>query len=242
MAETRLPIFSQSRQTLQAQVHGVLANRKWHCRGHEYPNIQTGQLAGGGGIQGLQRGSKTRPGLVIESQNQHCATCRKTTRWDRWTGRQTRGNAPASIPQHLQRRVQEFYGFKDTVEGRKRPAHELVIDHRFPMIRWAATEPRLSSEMPESEIMKKFQLLKADRSGNHNLLKSRVCESCLRGGQRGTPFGILWFYKGGIRWPHGVPTRGPRAEDGCKGCGWYNFDQWRQSLNAAIALAGSRRR
>ncbi|NES89595.1 MAG: restriction endonuclease, partial [Okeania sp. SIO2B9] len=34
--------------------------------------------------------------------------------------------------------------------------------------------------MSETEIKQKFQLLKKDSAGNHNLLKSRSCEFCIK--------------------------------------------------------------
>ncbi|HEY5042755.1 MAG TPA: hypothetical protein VIK53_12210 [Verrucomicrobiae bacterium] len=72
--------------SLQSKVLAVLQDTKWHCRSHEYKRIPSGQLAGGGGIQGLQRGTSARSGLKIESKTDHCAQCKRKTRWDRWTG------------------------------------------------------------------------------------------------------------------------------------------------------------
>jgi hypothetical protein len=75
--------------------------------------------------------------------------------------------------------------------------------------------------------------LKKDAAGNHNLLKSRSCERCIKLGKRGTPFGIRFWYKGDENWssPH---TKGLEAEEGCVGCGWYDFDTWRTALNEKI--------
>jgi len=72
--------------------------------------------------------------------------------------------------------------------------------------------------MSEDEINKKFQLLKKDASGNHNLLKSRSCKRCIKTGKRGTPFGIKFWYKGGENWSC-ADQKGAEAA-GCVGCGW----------------------
>ena len=122
--------------SLQAKVFGVLKDKQWHCRSHEYKRIPSGQLAGGGGIQGLQRGTKDRPGVKIESKTDYCEQCRARTRWDRWTGEHQSANAPAGISNALKGKILAHFGHKDVIEQRVRPAHELVIDHRFPMIRW----------------------------------------------------------------------------------------------------------
>lgn len=220
--------------TLQEQVRAVLEDQNWHCRRHEYTSVPSGQLAGGGGIQGLQRGNKSRPGLVIESRTELCEICQARTRQDRWTGELRSSNAAANIPLSLRRRVLDYYGYVDAIEGRARPSHELVIDHRFPMERWGAAEQPNDAAMSEEDIEQKFQLLKKDDSGNHNLLKSRDCERCIDKKIRGRPFSIAFWYSGGEFWPEDVPDSGPEAEEGCIGCGWYDFAAWRNGLNHAL--------
>ena len=91
--------------------------------------------------------------------------------------------------------------------------------------------------MSEQEIKRKFQLLKKDEGGNHNLLKSRACERCIAHKKRGTPLGIKFWYVGGEDWPLEV-ERGPEAEPGCHGCGWYDFQAWRDALNKHLAEDG----
>jgi hypothetical protein len=222
--------------SLQAEVLKVLRDKKWHCRSHEYKHIASEQLAGGGGIQGLQRGTKNRPGLKIETKKEDCKQCGWKTTWDRWTGAYQSTNAPASIPKALQHKILAHFGNMDVIEQRVRPVHELVIDHRFPMIRWDAAELKLSPKMSEKEIEEKFQLLKFDTGGNHNLLKSRACETCFKTGKRGTPFGIEFFYHSKGDWHKNVPPLGVEAEKGCVGCGWYDFAKWREALNLKLSV------
>ncbi len=222
------------KDSTQYKVFNLLSDRKWHCRECEGKKIGSGQYAGGGGIQGLQRGTRNRPGLAIETEKRYCENCQMIRLGDRWTGEIKSANSAANIPASLVQRILEVYSYIDVIEKRQRPAHELIIDHRFPMERWGESESPHLASMSDEEIKKKFQLLKKDSSGNHNLLKSRSCERCIKTGKRGTPFGIRFWYKGREDWPS-VHQRGAEAEEGCVGCGWYNFEAWRDALNQNLA-------
>ncbi|MGB7276115.1 MAG: hypothetical protein WBC69_22690 [Geitlerinemataceae cyanobacterium] len=222
--------------SFQYKLFNLLSDKFWHCRTHEGKQVASDQYAGGGGIQGLERGNRSgRPGLVIETKREYCQTCQKVTTWDRWTGEMREANASANISPQLAQRILKFYGYRDVIEGRQRLPHELVIDHRFPMERWGRIEPNHDVNMSDSEIFRKFQLLKKDSYGNHNLLKSRSCERCIQTGKRGTPMGIKFWYSGSENWSDNIPQSGIEAEQGCVGCGWYNFETWRNTLNATKA-------
>ncbi len=220
--------------SLQAEYFHLLSDQASHCRKCAQLAIGSEQLAGGGGVQGLQRGTKNRPGLVIETTSKYCEKCGKKTRWDRWTGEFQQSNSASGIPESLQKRVFEHYGYVDAIEQRKRQAHELTVDHRVPMERWGESEENNDANMSEEDIQRKFQLLKKDSSGNHNLLKSRACERCIKTGKRGYPMGVKYFYEGDEDWPAGCPDTGKEAEEGCIGCGWYDVEAWRQSLNSQL--------
>ena len=231
--DVAVELFAFRRGSTQSRVFGLLSDKQWHCRKHEGAVIASGQYAGGGGIQGLQRGSGTRPGLEIQQKREPCSVCNETTTWDKWTGQIKEANAAANLPPRLIDRILTEYAFEDVIEQRVRAKHELVIDHRFPMERWGQSELPNPVTMTAAEIRQKFQLLKKDAAGNHNLLKSRACERCIATGRRGTPFGIAFWYVGGENWD--VPVqRGPEAEQGCVGCGWYDFAAWRKSLNQRL--------
>ena len=233
LVETLRATFKEG--TIISKVFNLLSDQKWHCRSCEGRKIASSdQYAGGGGIQGLERGTKSRSGLIIESENYDCQVCQKKTRWDRWTGKTRTANASTNIPPKLIERILSAYRYIDVIEQRKRAKHELVIDHRFPMERWGEVEKSNNPEMTDDEIRAKFQLLKKDSTGNHNLLKSRSCERCIETGKRGTPFGIRFWYEGDENWSQDIPQRGKDAEQGCVGCGWYDFETWRKELNKKL--------
>jgi hypothetical protein len=120
----------------------------------------------------------------------------------------------------------------DAYEGKLGRKEGLLPDHKFPEARWDNNVKRDDlSVLTESEILDDFQLLTNQR----NLHKREVCRGCLQTGQRGFPFGIQYFYKGGSSWDPKIPTRGPDAKQGCIGCGWYDLEAWRQSLNNEIS-------
>lgn len=220
--------------TIKKKVFDLLSDQKWHCRECEGKQIASQQYAGGGGIQGLERGTQKIPGLEIISKLDYCKDCKKKTQWDCWTGETKQANFATNLPEQLIKKILLFYNYIDVIEQRKRPRHELIIDHRFPMERWGEHEKKQDPKMSEEEIKSKFQLLKKDDTGNHNLLKSRACENCIRTGKRGTPFGIRFWYKGDENWPDDIPEKGKEAEQGCVGCGWYNFEKWRETLNQKL--------
>lgn len=217
--------------SLQGQYFRMLSDCRPHCRKCAQQQIGSEQLAGGGGVQGLQRGNKSRPGIVIVSESRHCSICKKTTKWDCWTGEFKEANSAAGISHRLQERILNHYDYGDVIEQRKRSSHELIVDHRFPMERWGNAESHNPDDMSVEEIERRFQLLKKDDSGNHNLLKSRACERCIASGKRGFPLGIKFYYSGTEDWPIDCPTSGIDAERGCFGCGWYDFAAWRNALN-----------
>lgn len=219
------------RAKLQPAIFDRLSDCEWHCRDCAGKGIDSKQYAGGGGIQGLERGTKSRPGLVIISQTAVCNECNETKACDKWTGEYKQSNAASGIPKKLQKAILQHYNYTDCIEQRVRQAHDLIIDHRFPMERRGAIEASNPSTMTPDEIEAKFQLLKKDDSGNHNLLKSRACERCIATRKRQYPLGINFFYEGSEDWSSEYPDYGPDAEKGCIGCGWYNFATWRAALN-----------
>lgn len=222
----------------QGRYFQILIDKQFHCRRCAQTQIHSGQLAGGGGVQGLERGTKSRPGIVIISKRDLCPICNKCDYFDRWTGEFKVSNAASSIPRKIKLKILNYYSYTDCIECRRRTAAELVIDHRFPMERWGSPEIFNYNNITDTDIQQRFQLLKKDSFGNHNLLKSRACEHCLATGKRGYPFGIKFYYAGSEEWPSGCPSIGPAAEQGCIGCGWYDISRWRYELNRLLLEQG----
>ena len=217
--------------TIVYQVYQVLSDHQWHCRRCQYAHIGSTQIAGGSGIQGLQHGNKSRPGMRIESTNDFCYSCEKTTRHDSWDGTFEAAVQAASMAPAFANRVYEVLGKRDIVEGTERPLNQLTIDHKLPMIRWDEHTQETQTnyaEMSDDDIRTTFQLLKkSNGSASHNQLKSRACERCFRYGLRGEPLGISFFYEGDSHWE----PQDKKDPEGCEGCGWYDFDLWRKRLN-----------
>ncbi len=224
--------FDSSTKT--GMVFQVLKDHQWHCRECEYKHTGITQIAGGSGIQGLQRGNRSRLGLVIESGNHFCEKCDRTTRHDRWQGQFQAAVQAASMPSKFVKRAVALLKSRDVIEGTERPTNQLTIDHKLPMIRWDEAMARKQTnyaEMSDQFILRHFQLLKkSNGSVSHNLLKSRACERCFRRRERGTPFGIRFFYSGGPDWE----PKDRKDATGCRGCGWYDFDKWRIALNKKL--------
>jgi hypothetical protein len=131
----------------------------------------------------------------------------------------------------LRRKIIKALNMHDAFENATRSEASLLPDHKFPEIRWDTQTKEINSdEMSERDIRSKFQLLTNQR----NLQKREVCRACFQSGLRGKPFGINYFYKGQESWPHNIPKTGKLAEKGCIGCGWYDLDTWRSSLNARL--------
>lgn len=122
----------QSHDSKIFQTSEILVDRNWHCR-HEYEHINSDQPAGGGGIQALKRGTKSRPGLEIESENQHCDDCGKTRKYDRWTGEFKSAVTAAEMSAEVKEEILDHYGYRDAIDNRERDEHDLIIDHRVPV-------------------------------------------------------------------------------------------------------------
>lgn len=113
-------------------------------------------------------------------------------------------------------------------EFSKSNKHGLLPDHKFPEIRWdEETKSENPEKMTATEIKEKFQLLDNQR----NQQKREVCRKCFQTGLRGKLYGLNYFYDGDENWPFEVPKVGKAAEKGCVGCGWYDIQKWRDSLN-----------
>ena len=129
--------------------------------------------------------------------------------------------ARTSIPPQISKRAKELYGCVDEYSVRVEPANQLEIDHRVPQVRWTSNEED-NSNLSDEQIIEKFMLL----SRANNLLKSRICEECVKTGKRGKGYKVVEFwYEGGEAYSETL---------GCVGCFWHNPTKWRDELNKKI--------
>lgn len=137
------------------------------------------------------------------------------------------GNGYEQWSDELRKRIIKVLGGIDVCDN-KRNAHVLP-DHKFPEIRWDKnTIANNPDDMPEEDIRKKFQLM----TNQHNEEKREACRKCRLTRKRPYPFGIKYYYQGTEDWSG--PQQGKDAEDGCKGCCWYDFVEWRKQVNNTL--------
>ncbi len=134
----------------------------------------------------------------------------------------------------MRKRILSVLDNKDAYEGKK-VTSSLLPDHKFSEIRWDDnTKEENPDTMTDNEIRDKFQLLTNQR----NQEKREVCRKCYQSGQRGTIYGIMYFYEGTIVWDETIPKKGKDAEKGCIGCPWYDIDTWRRHVQHKLNEKG----
>ena len=120
---------------------------------------------------------------------------------------------------------------RNAFEARATAKKALIPDHKFSEVRWDdETKGENPMDMTDNEIIQKFQLLDNQR----NQQKREICRKCYQEGVRGTIYGIKYFYEGGENWDKNIPEKGKSAEKGCKGCPWYDIEEWRKQLNQLL--------
>lgn len=122
-------------------------------------------------------------------------------------------------------RTKQILGYLEVCFDVQRQPRELLIDHKFPSQRWSEPESDNPDDMPEKDIIGKFQLL----SNQTNMWKSRYCDRCVNQGVRGDFMGITWYYKGDENW-----VAAKDDENGCIGCPWYDMAEWKRRLGIAL--------
>jgi len=198
-----------------------LLNLSWNCTRSDLPtNSNWGRR-----IQAIKEMGYT---IATDTKRYNSKLKKKTTHvillpLERWhtTGYET-------IGPKLRERIIKVLGSYDAYEGKIRPSHALLPDHKFPEISWDhETRQENPDDMSDEEIRRKFQLLDNQR----NLQKREACRKVLETGNLGTIFGIEYYMNGDGKWPEGVPKRGSESEEGWKLCPWYDIEAWRRSLN-----------
>lgn len=129
--------------------------------------------------------------------------------------------ARTGIPAKIAKRAKELFGCVDEYSMRTEAAKVLEIDHRIPQVRWTTNEDD-NSKLTDEQIKEKFMLL----TSPNNLLKSRICEECVRTNKRGKGYKEIEFWY--------VGDDNYTDEIGCVGCFWYSPSKWRKEINKKI--------
>lgn len=129
--------------------------------------------------------------------------------------------ARTGIPAKIAKRAKELFGCVDEYSMRTEAANVLEIDHRTPQVRWTANEDD-NSNLTDEQIKEKFMLL----TSPNNLLKSRICEECVRTNKRGKGYKEIEFWY--------VGDENYSDDIGCIGCFWHSPSKWRREINIKI--------
>ena len=121
-----------------------------------------------------------------------------------------------TITPSQRKRVLALFNERDAFSGASITS-TAEIDHKTP---WSRLEHDIDiASLSNEEIEEHFQLLTRE----HNLLKDRACQYCIKNLKRPPLFGISFWYEGGEDY-NGT----------CIGCGWYDGNLWRMKLNEFI--------
>lgn len=206
--------------TLAYETFKILSDLNWHCADCELPGSQPAAT-----IRDLRRMGYEILTAAIKADNppRYCKRCnRKTTHYRLKSLSVTSGSITRTgLPAWLKQRIFKLYDYREALTGRKRNPKDLTVDHRVPNIRWPENEKPYDQNISDEELRNRFQLL----TNEDNLWKSRMCEECKKSGKRQPFLGIYYFYEG---------TEDYNESIGCRGCGWYDPDSWRRSLNNLI--------
>jgi hypothetical protein len=199
------------------KIFELLSDLKWYCAACEMPGSQPAAVIRDLRRMGYKITTSARKG---STRPRYCPNCRKET-----THYKLESLYPTetpitrtALPEWLVQRVLRLYDYREAITGRKRRPKDLTVDHRVPNIRWSGKEKEYTPDITDQELRRTFQLL----TNEDNLWKSRMCEECRRTGKRQPFLGIYYFYRG---------TDDYEESLGCEGCGWYDPETWRKSLN-----------
>jgi hypothetical protein len=121
-----------------------------------------------------------------------------------------------SITPKQRDRVIKILKEKDAFTGAKITSTP-EIDHKVP---WSRLDKDINiSNLSDEEIAEHFQLLTRE----HNLLKDRECQKCIKTNIRPHFFEIPFWYEGDEKY-----------NGSCEGCGYYDGKKWRKELKEKL--------
>ncbi len=214
--------LDSKKKTQTYKVLKALYSGNWECR-----------VCGPVPMANPQSASRLRDlkkkGYIIGSKRKKCSSCDKKTTHDilvmlpKIQPQLEDGNEfRMPISEKLKERIKEVLGKKEVCFNTELSSVELIVDHKYPSQRWVTKESSNPNNMSENDIRKKFQLL----TNQTNMLKSRLCDTCVKTGKRGDFMGIKWFDEGTEDWVEETNDK----EKGCRGCPWYDLELWKKKL------------
>lgn len=213
-------LWGATRSVETKEIFYILSDGKWHCRNCDISNPNFARR-----IQDLKEMGYT----LATHVNYKCPVCgnnRSTNLILLPINRvELAGNGYETWSPALRKRIISVLGGVDVYENVAN--QHCLPDHKFSEIRWDDdTKAENPDTMTDAEIRAKFQLL----SNQRNQKKREVCRNCFQTGNRGTIYGIPYFYEGGSKWDEKIPKKGKDAEKGCIGCPWYDIETWRKKV------------
>lgn len=217
-------LWNATRSVETKEIFNLLKDGKWHCRNCDINNPNFARR-----VQDLKEMGYTLSTHV----NYQCPVCgnRRSTRLillpiDRVI---IAGNGYETWSPQLRKRILRLLGYVDVYEDTVN--RNVLPDHKFSEVRWDEdTKAENPDTMTDDEIRAKFQLLTNQR----NQQKREVCRNCYQTGERGSIYGIDFYYEGGPIWESSIPRKGKAAEQGCIGCPWYDIERWRRELKKKL--------
>jgi len=151
----------------------------------------------------------------------HCPVCgQETTHYKLVSLVQGGDTSRLALTPPQRRRVVSVLSETDAFTGAVVKS-SLEIDHKVPFDRLQEGAGDINVDgLSDRQIADHFQILTRD----HNLLKDRACQSCMKTGLRPPFLGIEFWYEGNEHY-----------FGSCIGCGWHDGVAWRQKLNGHLS-------
>ena len=214
----RWPKTSKTSETYK--VFESLLSAKWECRSCGAGKINDQPAAR---IRDIKKN-----GFIISTQKRFCTDCQKKQYHDILLvfdlSSEVRSEFRKPISGTMRTKIINVLDKIDAFSDAHRPNNEFVIDHKFPSQRWVEAESD-NDQLSNEEIKNKFQLL----PNQTNMMKSRLCDNCVKTGVRPNFLGIKWFYSGDENW-----RRSKDIGSGCYGCPWFDLGEWKQKVKERL--------
>lgn len=154
-------------------------------------------------------------------QKKFCPVCGQDTTHYRLTSLAQGGDmSRIGITPAQRRRVVSLLTEADAFTGASAKS-SLQIDHKVPFCRLKESAGDIDiDKLSNAQITEHFQILTRD----HNLLKDRACQGCIKNRCRPPFLGIKYWYEGGEKYC-----------GSCIGCGWHDGVEWRRRLNGRLS-------